>query len=56
MLRAAIDYVYNMYKINMFWAEVKVENIPSQKMFEAVGFVLQKMENQVNYYKLQLEG
>lgn len=54
MLKAAIDYVHQMYKINIFDAEVKAENIPSQKMFLAVGFELQKVENHVNYYKLQL--
>lgn len=52
MLRSAIDYVHNKYCINCFLAEVKAENIPSQKMFVAVGFELQKVENQVNYYKL----
>lgn len=54
MLIAAIDYVHQKYQINIFVAEVKEENIPSQKMFLAVGFELQKVENQVNYYKLQL--
>ena len=52
MLRSAINYVHEKYNINYFLAEVKVENIPSQKMFTAVGFELQKVENQVNYYKL----
>ena len=54
MLSAAIDYVQKKYQINVFVAEVKAENIPSQKMFLAVGFELQKVENLVNYYKLQL--
>ena len=54
LLSAAIDYVHKKYQINIFVAEVKAENIPSQKMFIAVGFELQKVENQVNYYKLQL--
>lgn len=54
MLKAAIDYVHEKYQINCFIAEVKAENIPSQKMFVAVGFVLQKIENSVNYFKLQL--
>ena len=52
MLKLAIDYVHSKYSINCFWAEVKAENIPSQKMFAAVGFELQKVEHQVNYYKL----
>lgn len=55
MLTSAIDFVHKKYHINIFVSEVKVENIPSQKMFIAVGFVLEKEENQVNYYKLNLE-
>ena len=55
MLKAAIDYVHNNYGINFFLAEVKGENIPSQKMFSAVGFELQKVENQVNFYKLLIK-
>lgn len=55
MLRSAIDYVHNKYCINSFLAEVKAENIPSQKMFVAVGFELQKVENHVNYYKLLIK-
>lgn len=55
MLRSAIDYVHNKYSINSFLAEVKAENIPSQKMFVAVGFELQKVENHVNYYKLLIK-
>ena len=54
MLSAAIDYVHKKHQINIFVAEVKSENIPSQKMFIAVGFKLQKIENQIYYYKLQL--
>lgn len=54
MLKAAVDYVHQKYHINIFVAEVKAENIPSQKMFFSVGFKLQKVENQVYYYKLQL--
>lgn len=52
MLKAAIDYLHNKYGINIFLAEVKSENIPSQRMFSAVGFELQKVENQVDFYKL----
>lgn len=54
MLSAAIDYIHKKYHINIFLAEVKAENIPSQKLFLAVGFELQKVENQVQYYKFQL--
>lgn len=55
MLAAAIDFVHRQYQITSFLAEVKAENIPSQRMFVAVGFELIKVEDQVNYYKLQLE-
>lgn len=55
MLKSAIDYVHSRYGIICFLAEVKAENIPSQKMFVAVGFELQKVENQVNYYKLYIK-
>lgn len=54
MLEAALDFVHNKYDIKCFIAEVKAENIPSQKMFEAVGFKLMKVDNGVNYYKRQL--
>lgn len=54
MLKAAIQFVYKKYNITRFVAEVKTKNIPSQKMFEAVGFELKKVEDQVNYYTLQL--
>ena len=53
MLKAALDYVHDKYQINSFLAEVKVENIPSQKMFMSVGFVVKKIENQIIYYKFQ---
>lgn len=53
MLKVALDYVHDKYQINSFLAVVKVENIPSQKMFMSVGFVAQKIENQVIYYKFQ---
>ena len=53
MLKVALDYVHDKYQINSFLAEVKVENIPSQKMFMSVGFVVKKIENQIIYYKFQ---
>ena len=55
MLQSALDFVYNKYGINCFFAAVKADNLPSQRMFAAAGFELQKVENHVNYYRLLIK-
>ena len=52
-LSACIDYFYSKCNfVQILKAEIKVDNIPSQKIFESLGFVIKNKTNSLKYYEL----
>ena len=54
MLKAAIEYEHCMNGVKSFVSEVKEENITSNRMFSACGFINTSNLNSINYYALKV--
>jgi RimJ/RimL family protein N-acetyltransferase len=54
-LNEAIDYFISKFSsLSIIEAEIKSVNLASIKAFEAVGFVLNRQDKEIQYYKLIL--
>lgn len=52
ILAAACKYAFDILRLNVIYAEVKPENIPSVKIFEDVGFAFQGLRDGLRTYNL----